>query len=107
MSRCRIAPFMVELTKCFQDSRPEEARVRDYVRNLFRRHIEFKQEKAKRFQWTHLEFELLLRRLPRLESSTADCNDLVVVQAFVEKDFFVQMFNFQLVFLKSHPVFCV
>ena len=88
-NRYRIAALMVELTKRFQESCPEEARVRNYVRNLFLRHHEFKQEKAKRFQWTHNEFEQLLRRLPRLETSTADCNDLVVVQAFVEKDFFM------------------
>ena len=55
---------------------------------------------------TCLDGTLSSSRLPRLESSTADCNNLVVVQAFVEKDFFV-LFNFQLVFLKSHPVFCV
>lgn len=89
VNRYRIAPLMMELTRLFQDSCPAEVNVRCYVKNLFQRHIEFKQEKAKRFQWTQLEFELLLRRLPRLESSTADCNDLVVVQAFVEKDFFI------------------
>ena len=32
--------------------------------------------KAKRFQWATRDFQAVLRRLPALESSTADCNDL-------------------------------
>ena len=107
VNRYRIAPLMMELTRCFQESCPEEARVRYYVKNLFKRHIEFKQEKAKRYQWTQVEFELLLRRLLRLESSTADCNDLVVVQAFVEKDFFVSFVHPRLFrFLARIKRFC-
>lgn len=85
----KIAALMVELTKLFKESCPEESAVRYYVRNLFARRKEFKQKNNRHFQWTRQDFLALLRRLPTLESSAADCNDLVVLQAFVEKDFFI------------------
>ena len=57
--RYRIAALMVDLTK----------RIKLPAQGV-------QAGKAKRFQWATRDFQAVLRRLPALESSTADCNDL-------------------------------
>eukprot|EP00435_Cladocopium_sp_Y103_P035101 s1694_g9.t1 len=85
----RIALLMVELTKQFKEACPVQKAARTYVTNIPARHEAFKEKRAKRFEWTTQDFLALFRRLPTFQDSTAACNDLVVVQAFVEKDFIV------------------